>query len=282
MSGLHDALDGYLTVRRALGHKLTGAEYLLRQFLDWLDEAGAATITTDLALAWALKPAASTVYHAQRLSAVRGFASWLHSSDPLTQVPPAGLLPARPARPLPYLYRPEEITAIMDAARRLRLHPASRCAYFARTSTGAQPSHLTIEQVDAALVGAFLDHLEHDRGVSIATRNARLAAVHSLFRFAALRHPEHAELISRVLAIPVKRAERAIVAFLTAEETDALLAAPDLSRRAGGETTPCWRWRSRPGCGSRRSPGCASPTCTWTPARTSGAPGRAARTAPRR
>ena len=104
---------------------------------------------------------------------------------------------------------------------------------FARTSTGAQPSHLTIEQVDAALVGAFLDHLEHDRGVSIATRNARLAAVHSLFRFAALRHPEHAELISRVLAIPVKRAERAIVAFLTAEEADALLAAPDLSRRAG-------------------------------------------------
>jgi integrase/recombinase XerD len=104
---------------------------------------------------------------------------------------------------------------------------------FARTSIGAQPSHLTIEQVDATLVGAFLDHLEHDRGVSIATRNARLAAVHSLFRFAALRHPEHAELISRVLAIPVKRAERAIVAFLTAEEADALLAAPDLSRRAG-------------------------------------------------
>ena len=116
MSGLHDALDGYLTVRRALGHKLTGAEYLLRQFLDWLDQAGAATITTDLALAWALQPAASAVYHAQRLSAVRGFASWLHSSDPLTQVPPTGLLPARPARPLPYLYRPEEITAIMDAA----------------------------------------------------------------------------------------------------------------------------------------------------------------------
>jgi integrase/recombinase XerD len=104
---------------------------------------------------------------------------------------------------------------------------------FARTSTGTQPSQLSIEQVDAALVGAFLDHLEHDRGVGIATRNARLAAVHSLFRFAALRHPEHAELISRVLAIPVKRAERAIVAFLTAEEADALLAAPDLSRRAG-------------------------------------------------
>lgn len=69
--------------------------------------------------------------------------------------------------------------------------------------------------------------------MSIATRNNRLAAVHSLFRFAALRHPEHAELISQVLAIPVKRAERAIVEFLTAEEADALLAAPDRSRRTG-------------------------------------------------
>lgn len=129
MSGLHDALDGYLTVRRALGHKLTGGEYLLRQFLGYLDQAGAATITTDLALAWALLPAASDVYHAQRLSAVRGFASWLHASDPLTQVPPSRLLPARPARKLPYLYRPEEITAIMAAAGRLRLHPASRLTY---------------------------------------------------------------------------------------------------------------------------------------------------------
>ncbi len=104
---------------------------------------------------------------------------------------------------------------------------------FARTSTGTQPSQLTVEQIDAALVGAFLDHLEQDRGVSITSRNTRLAAVHSLFRFAALRHPEHAELISRVLAIPVKRAERAIVSFLTAGEADALLASPDISRRAG-------------------------------------------------
>lgn len=104
---------------------------------------------------------------------------------------------------------------------------------FARAETGTMPSQLTFEQVDAILVGAFLDHLERDRGISISSRNTRLAAVHSLFQFAALRHPEHAEMISRVLAIPVKRARRAVVSFLTAEETDALLASPDRTRRTG-------------------------------------------------
>jgi integrase/recombinase XerD len=120
---------------------------------------------------------------------------------------------------------PHTIASYRDC---LRLLICFTCA-----ATGTQPSQLTIEQIDAALVGAFLDHLEHDRGVSIATRNTRLAAVHSLFRFAALRHPEHAGLISQVLAIPAKRAQRAIVSFLTAQEADALLASPDRSRRAG-------------------------------------------------
>ncbi len=87
---------------------------------------------------------------------------------------------------------------------------------FAHQQTGTPPSQLAIEQLDATLIGAFLDHLERQRGLSIASRNTRLAAVHSLFRFAALRHPEHAELISRVLAIPAKRAHRALVSFLPA------------------------------------------------------------------
>ena len=92
---------------------------------------------------------------------------------------------------------------------------------------------LQIEDLDAALIGAFLDHLEHERGNSVRTRNARLAAIHSLFRYAALRHPEHAALIERVLAIPPKRCDRAVVSFLTGEEIDALLAAPDTSRWIG-------------------------------------------------
>ena len=83
------------------------------------------------------------------------------------------------------------------------------------------------------MISAFLDHLEHERGNSIRTRNARLAAIHSLFGFAALRHPEHAADIARVLAIPPKRADQTIVTFLTAPRADALLAAPDRATRTG-------------------------------------------------
>jgi site-specific recombinase XerD len=104
---------------------------------------------------------------------------------------------------------------------------------FVHDTTGIPPSRLLLDDIDAVVIGAFLDHLEKDRGLSVASRNTRLAAVHSLFRFAALRHPEHAALIQRVLAIPAKRAERAIVCFLTPPEVDALLASPDRSRRTG-------------------------------------------------
>jgi integrase/recombinase XerD len=104
---------------------------------------------------------------------------------------------------------------------------------FAQEQTGRQPSKLELEDLDAPLIGAFLDHLERDRGNSPRTRNARLAAIHSLFRFAALRHPEHAALIARVLAVPTKRFDRAIVSYLTEEEVDALINAPDRSRWIG-------------------------------------------------
>jgi site-specific recombinase XerD len=104
---------------------------------------------------------------------------------------------------------------------------------FASQRTGRAPSRLELEDLDATLVGAFLDHLEAERANTARTRNARLAAVHSMFRFAALRHPEHAALIARVLAIPPKRADRAVVQFLSEAETDALLASPDRSRWVG-------------------------------------------------
>jgi len=104
---------------------------------------------------------------------------------------------------------------------------------FAAARTGTLPCHLGFAELNAPVVAAFLDHLDHDRGNSIRTRNARLAAIHSLFAFAALRHPEHAADIDRVLAIPPKRADQTIVTFLTDEETQALLAAPDRATRTG-------------------------------------------------
>ena len=104
---------------------------------------------------------------------------------------------------------------------------------FIERETGKSPAELALEDLDAPLIGAFLDHLERDRCNSVRTRNSRLAAIRSLFRFAALRHPEHAGLIKRVLAIPQKRFERKTVSFLTNEEIEALLAAPDRSSFLG-------------------------------------------------
>lgn len=104
---------------------------------------------------------------------------------------------------------------------------------FAAERTGVEPHRLEVSDLDAELVAAFLDHLESERGCGARTRNARLAAIRSLYRYAALRHPEHAAVIERVLAIPPKRFERNLITFLTEEEVEALLAAPDRSSWAG-------------------------------------------------
>jgi len=96
---------------------------------------------------------------------------------------------------------------------------------FAADRTHRQPSALDVGDLDAPLVGAFLDHLEHNRHNSVRTRNNRLAAIHALLSYAALRHPEHSASIQRVLAIPTKRFERNLVTYLTEDEIDALLVA---------------------------------------------------------
>jgi integrase/recombinase XerD len=98
---------------------------------------------------------------------------------------------------------------------------------FATATTGRAPSNLQTADLDAPMISRFLDHLETERGNSARTRNARVAAIRSLFSYAALRHPEDAAVIQRVLAILTKRFERAIVTYLTDPEIDALLAAPD-------------------------------------------------------
>ena len=104
---------------------------------------------------------------------------------------------------------------------------------FAQNRTGKAPTRLDWADLDADLVAAFLDHLENDRHNSPRTRNLRLTAIRSLFAFAALRHPEHAEVIQRVLAVPAKRFDKQLITFLTAAEIDALVDAPDASRWEG-------------------------------------------------
>lgn len=104
---------------------------------------------------------------------------------------------------------------------------------FAQRKTGKQPCQLDFSDLDAPLIGAFLDHLEDERGNTPRTRNARLAAIHSLYRYAALRHPEHAQTIARVIEIPPKRYERALISYLDEQEIKALLRAPDRSSWLG-------------------------------------------------
>lgn len=127
-------------------------------------------------------------------------------------------------------------------ARQRQASPATVAAYrdtfrlllrFVAERTAKAPSAIGIEDLDAPTISAFLDHLEHDRHNTARTRNARLAAIRSLFHYAAVRHPEHAAVIARVLAIPQKRFDKAIVNYLTPIEVDALLDAPNPDRWEG-------------------------------------------------
>jgi site-specific recombinase XerD len=104
---------------------------------------------------------------------------------------------------------------------------------FAVERIGKEPSDLLLEDLDAPFIGEFLDHVEKDRGNKARTRNARLAAIHSFFRYVSLCEPMYADHCRRILAIPSKRHERKSIEFLTREEIDALLDAPDTSTWIG-------------------------------------------------
>jgi site-specific recombinase XerD len=98
---------------------------------------------------------------------------------------------------------------------------------FVQQRLGKPPSRLSFEEIDAPLIVAFLDQLEKRQGLSVRSRNLRLTAIHSFFRYAAFEAPAHSAQIQRVLAIPSKRFTRTLVQFLTRPEVDAMLAAPD-------------------------------------------------------
>jgi len=127
-------------------------------------------------------------------------------------------------------------------ARQLQASPRTIASYrdtlrlllcFTHQTTGRQPSSLDWDDLDEPMISAFLEHLETDRHNSARTRNLRLTAIRSLFKYAALRHPEHAAVIARVLSIPPKRHQKRTVTFLTAPEAKALTDAPDRSRWEG-------------------------------------------------
>lgn len=118
---LRAALGDYLRMRRALGYRLVRPEKLLHQFLDHLEQAGVDTVTVDQALSWARLPADGDVsWWALRLSAVRGFAAYLHTVDPAHEVPAPDLLRWQPRRATPYLFSDADVTALIRATASLR------------------------------------------------------------------------------------------------------------------------------------------------------------------
>ena len=121
MSALRQAVEDYITLRRALGSKPERHPRLLESFAGYLEAAGATTITIELALSWARLPGddANPAYLSNRLCAVRGFARHLQAFDPATEVPPARLLPWPKCRAAPYIYSEDDIAALMRAARLL-------------------------------------------------------------------------------------------------------------------------------------------------------------------
>ena len=121
MTGLGQALAGYLELRRGLGFKLERHAELLGEFIGWLEDRGIATVTTADALAWVTLPErASPGWLQYRMQAVRGFAAYLATVDPAAQVPPAGLLPGGPRRAVPYLYSDADIAALFAQAGQLK------------------------------------------------------------------------------------------------------------------------------------------------------------------
>jgi integrase len=120
VTGLDRAAEDYLALRRSLGYKLRQEEQLLASLASCLQSRGLDRVTVTAALGWAAQPEhASPAWHAKRLSAVRGFASYLATINPASEVLPRGLLPHRASRTTPYLYSPAQVRALMAAASQL-------------------------------------------------------------------------------------------------------------------------------------------------------------------
>jgi integrase/recombinase XerD len=192
---LREALEDYLALRRALGFKLASPARLLGQFTSWLEDRGTATITVSDALEWAVLPeGASPAWQSIRLAAVRGFAAYLHGTDPSVQVPPAGLIRRGNDRATPYIYSDAEIRAIITAAGALR--PKFRAATYQAAISLLAASGLRIGEALA------LDRGDLDAGEGVLTvrdtkfGKTRLVPLHpgtagALTRYGSLRDGHH-------------------------------------------------------------------------------------------
>lgn len=141
---------------------------------------------------------------------------------------------------------PQTIASYRDSLRML--------VVFVHHRTSKQPHTLGWDDLTPEVISAFLDHLEVHRGNSPRTRNLRLTAIRSLFAYASLRHPEHAALIQRVLAIPAKRFDKPIVSSSRQARSTRSSTLPTWLGGKDAETGPCCSWPLKPGYGSPSSP----------------------------
>lgn len=169
MSALADHAVDYLRLRRALGFKLTQPGQALPQFVAWLDAAGITTITVEATLAWVrLSKGTQPVTYSHRLGAVRGFARYLQTIDPATEIPPTGIF-GKQQRYTPYVYSDEEVTRLLHAARQLRppLRAATYETLFGLLAASGlrvgEALRLTREEVDLTSGMVKIRHTKFDR-----------------------------------------------------------------------------------------------------------------------
>src|SRR5438477_12110577 len=147
---------------------------------------------------------------------------------------------------------PQTVASYRDTFRLLIQHLSQ--------TTGKKPSDLTLDDLQAKAIMRFLDGIERDRGNSVQTRNARLAAIRSFFRLVTLREPARLDLAAQVLAIPTQRADRRLIGYLTRPEMDAILATPSTQKWIGKRDYALLLTLYNTGAASRRFSLCVSTT----------------------
>jgi hypothetical protein len=141
VSGLPEAVDEYVAIRRALGFKLVGIDRLLHDFVRFLEERGEPRITIKAVVAWAVMPGKSDSLHYSRLAAVRLFASYLQGANPTVEIPGVDLLPLGAQRRRPFLFSDEELAALLNATETLKQPRRPACAPPSSPTSGSPTSH---------------------------------------------------------------------------------------------------------------------------------------------
>jgi len=214
MSDLRDALENYLTIRRALGFDLSEMEWHLNSFIKYMKQKNETFITTKLALDWATQPkGGDQAYLAHRLASVRRFAAWQRATDPRTEVPPAQLLPYRYRRQHPYIYTDDEIQRLMRAARDLKPTKGLRGDTYATVFGLLAVTGLRISEV----VALNRDDVDLETGILSINRTkfgkSRMVPIHAstcdaLKRYAKLRDELIPVTITRAFFISDERRKR--------------------------------------------------------------------------